>query len=140
MSKIGRNDICPCGSGKKYKKCCQGKTGGPRPAPSPTYKKEQWLATLDPVDRDSNRTLFLINDGKLDQAEKAAKQLIKNYPDVNDGFDRLAMVYEARGQNSLAADVYQKALDFTLENEGFDESESDYYRDKIKKLRTAPNS
>ena len=23
--KIGRNDLCPCGSGKKYKKCCQGK-------------------------------------------------------------------------------------------------------------------
>jgi uncharacterized protein YecA (UPF0149 family) len=20
--KIGRNDSCPCGSGKKYKKCC----------------------------------------------------------------------------------------------------------------------
>lgn len=23
--KIGRNDTCPCGSGKKYKKCCMGK-------------------------------------------------------------------------------------------------------------------
>jgi len=23
MGKIGRNDPCPCGSGKKYKKCCQ---------------------------------------------------------------------------------------------------------------------
>lgn len=23
MSKIGRNDPCPCGSGKKYKKCCR---------------------------------------------------------------------------------------------------------------------
>ena len=23
--KIGRNDPCPCGSGKKYKKCCIGK-------------------------------------------------------------------------------------------------------------------
>jgi uncharacterized protein YecA (UPF0149 family) len=23
----GRNDPCPCGSGKKYKKCCQGKQG-----------------------------------------------------------------------------------------------------------------
>ena len=24
--KVGRNDACPCGSGKKYKKCCgQGK-------------------------------------------------------------------------------------------------------------------
>lgn len=25
MSKIGRNEPCPCGSGKKYKKCCIGK-------------------------------------------------------------------------------------------------------------------
>ena len=23
--KVGRNDPCPCGSGLKYKKCCQGK-------------------------------------------------------------------------------------------------------------------
>lgn len=22
MTKIGRNDLCPCGSGRKYKKCC----------------------------------------------------------------------------------------------------------------------
>jgi len=25
LKNIGRNDPCPCGSGKKYKKCCQGK-------------------------------------------------------------------------------------------------------------------
>ena len=25
--KIGRNDPCPCGSGKKYKKCCLNRTG-----------------------------------------------------------------------------------------------------------------
>lgn len=25
MSKIGRNSICPCGSGKKYKHCCENK-------------------------------------------------------------------------------------------------------------------
>ena len=23
-SKVGRNDPCPCGSGKKYKRCCGG--------------------------------------------------------------------------------------------------------------------
>jgi len=23
--KVGRNDPCPCGSGKKFKKCCMGK-------------------------------------------------------------------------------------------------------------------
>ena len=22
MKKVGRNELCPCGSGKKYKKCC----------------------------------------------------------------------------------------------------------------------
>ena len=26
-SKVGRNDPCPCGSGKKYKNCCEGKRG-----------------------------------------------------------------------------------------------------------------
>jgi len=23
MEKVGRNDPCPCGSGKKFKKCCE---------------------------------------------------------------------------------------------------------------------
>jgi hypothetical protein len=25
LTEVGRNDACPCGSGKKFKKCCQGK-------------------------------------------------------------------------------------------------------------------
>ncbi len=28
--KAGRNDPCPCGSGKKYKRCC----GTPQPGPT----------------------------------------------------------------------------------------------------------
>lgn len=32
--KVGRNDPCPCGSGKKYKKCCLGKEATMRP-PAP---------------------------------------------------------------------------------------------------------
>ncbi|SDH99527.1 tetratricopeptide repeat protein [Alteribacillus bidgolensis] len=35
--KIGRNDPCPCGSGKKYKKCCAGKVT------ALTYSKEEIL-------------------------------------------------------------------------------------------------
>ena len=26
VAKVGRTDLCPCGSGKKYKKCCGGAT------------------------------------------------------------------------------------------------------------------
>ncbi len=43
-AKVGRNDPCPCGSGKKYKKCCSetgplvhaeaGRASTPRPSPS----------------------------------------------------------------------------------------------------------
>ena len=29
MDKVGRNDPCPCGSGKKYKRCCLGKSFTP---------------------------------------------------------------------------------------------------------------
>jgi len=28
--KVGRNDPCPCGSGKKYKKCCELRLGSKR--------------------------------------------------------------------------------------------------------------
>lgn len=27
-NKVGRNDPCPCGSGEKFKRCCEGKSGG----------------------------------------------------------------------------------------------------------------
>jgi hypothetical protein len=29
MTKPGRNDPCPCGSGKKFKKCCESKMSKP---------------------------------------------------------------------------------------------------------------
>ena len=32
MAKTGRNELCPCGSGRKYKKCCEARerNGGTR--------------------------------------------------------------------------------------------------------------
>jgi hypothetical protein len=30
MARTGRNDICPCGSGRKFKKCCEAKSGSAR--------------------------------------------------------------------------------------------------------------
>ncbi len=39
MAKIGRNERCPCGSGKKYKKCCGLKQAiAPRPNPARSSK------------------------------------------------------------------------------------------------------
>jgi SEC-C motif len=44
--KIGRNDPCPCRSGKKYKKCCLGRAAGPSIVASPGGPREQ-LALAD---------------------------------------------------------------------------------------------
>ena len=30
MARTGRNDVCPCGSGRKYKKCCELKNNNAR--------------------------------------------------------------------------------------------------------------
>ena len=38
-AKIGRNDACPCGSGKKYKQCCLSK-------PVSTAAKKKFTAKL----------------------------------------------------------------------------------------------
>ncbi|MCZ6763596.1 MAG: YkgJ family cysteine cluster protein [Alphaproteobacteria bacterium] len=43
MLGIGRNDPCPCGSGKKYKKCCMGAERAPTVGPpAGTYMSGDW--------------------------------------------------------------------------------------------------
>ena len=39
-AKTGRNDPCPCGSGKKYKQCCEGK------AAEKTTFLTKWIAVI----------------------------------------------------------------------------------------------
>ncbi len=41
--KIGRNDLCPCGSGKKYKKCCLNKPKRPVDLVESEQEKKKWL-------------------------------------------------------------------------------------------------
>jgi hypothetical protein len=45
MAQIARNQPCPCGSGKKYKKCCLGKGAPPHPA----FGDAQPVGRSDPV-------------------------------------------------------------------------------------------
>jgi tetratricopeptide (TPR) repeat protein len=66
----------------------------------------------DELTRDSNTVVDLVHEGKLDQAEQAARDLLARYPEVHDGYDRLGMVYEARGEAKQAADYYRKVIEF----------------------------
>jgi hypothetical protein len=44
-SRVGRNDPCPCGSGKKYKKCCMAEGKAP---PGPSLESATAAEPLDP--------------------------------------------------------------------------------------------
>jgi tetratricopeptide (TPR) repeat protein len=136
MAKTGRNDPCPCGSGRKYKVCCLKKDedaererfkraaadAAAQTAAAAAKTRRQAEATLQALEHereladDSNAVIALVKAGKLDEAEQAARELLVNYPEVHDGHDRLGMVYEARGQNREAADCYRKVIEFVRDH------------------------
>jgi tetratricopeptide (TPR) repeat protein len=130
-TKTGRNDPCPCGSGKKYKQCCLRKeeevehealAALSRAQKSGSGGYSDLVKTADQLAADyeedvalaqaSNAAVDLVHAGKLDEAEQAARDLLVRFPYVHDGYDRLGMVYEARGDNKQAAHYYRQALDF----------------------------
>jgi len=119
MAKIGRNDLCPCGSGKKYKKCCmasdEAAARAARPAqPAAVAARRPSLADYfqehDELTEASNAVVDMVQAGNLDAAEQAAHDLLARFPEVHDGYDRLGMVCEARGDHRQAADYYRKAI------------------------------
>jgi Tfp pilus assembly protein PilF len=122
MAKIGRNDSCPCNSGKKYKKCClasdEAAARAARPAqPAAAPARRPSVASyvqehneLDELTEASNAVVDMVQAGNLDVAEQAAHDLLARFPDVHDGYDRLGMVCQARGDHRQAADYYRKAI------------------------------
>jgi tetratricopeptide (TPR) repeat protein len=72
---------------------------------------EDDLQRYDELMDASNAAVELVRAGKLDEAEAAARDLLARFPDEHDGWDRLGMVHEARGENAQAAACYRKVLD-----------------------------
>ena len=135
MPKVGRNQACPCGSGKKYKRCC---------LPADEEKASEVLRQSALAQRDwdddgltdaSNAVVDLINAGRLDEAEAAARELLVRYPEVVDGYERLARVAEVRGDPKQAADYYRQAVNHIFEHpDGFDGEQVAWLAEQITDL------
>jgi tetratricopeptide (TPR) repeat protein len=164
MAKPGRNDPCHCGSGKKYKKCCQpkeeaaqsvviAKDQAAREERQAARRLEQRAAKAAFLDRfheaadadeelqeltaASNAAVALVKAGKLEEAEAAARDLLERFPHVHDGWDRLGMVHEARGENKQAADCYRKAITSIRQNSDYDPAFADVFVKLVAKLDPA---
>ena len=86
MNKPGRNDPCPCGSGKKYKKCCQDKSGSHSPTPA-----------------ECNQLIALFNAGHYPELESRARSLVGRYPDSGFAWKVLGAALQIQGKDSLPA-------------------------------------
>ena len=142
MAKIGRTDPCPCGSGQKYKRCClprdEAAAAAARTA-APTLDRDttgpfEFVSDDDGLDEASNIVIDLIDAGRLDDAERAAQDLLERYPEVHDGLERVAMVAAARGDRARAAEYYRKAADFVHGREGYDPEMEIYLRDRAREF------
>ena len=157
MAKSGRNDPCHCGSGKKYKRCCRDKDEAAErealasrvtpPIVSPGQRSPEILAEMrealgavsvdeeeDELTAASNAAVDLVNAGKLDEAEKAARDLLERFPEVHDGWDRLGMVHEARGEKKQAADCYRKAIEIIRQHPGYDPAFAEVFVELVSEL------
>jgi len=141
MTPPGRNAPCPCGSGKKYKKCClpadlqrQAVQSPAPPAPLPVKRTPVVFLEDDDLDELSNSVLDLVRTRRFDEAFAACNQLLQEFPDVVDGFERSGMVHAKMGNHALAADFYRKALDFvTHPSRRDDYDDIDFYREQVEK-------
>ena len=137
MTKIGRNAPCPCGSGKKYKRCCWAREQATPIAAvdnSSTTDPPLVIWEEDDLDDLSNSVLDLLRDGRVDEAESAAAELLTRYPEVVDGLERSARVQEAKGNHAVAADFYRRAAHFTRTHSGYDPEMTKDYEHKADEL------
>lgn len=103
MAKIGRNDPCPCGSGRKFKKCCEAKFEAEarsnrslqdRPSPSGA----RVMRSDGPAQRmqDFAQPLLEATDGSREQLEHALRvgMLFWNLAIMQDEGEREKMLDE----------------------------------------------
>ena len=138
-SKIGRNDACPCGSGKKFKQCCE-QTGVPVQSQlAPQLSPQQALQSA----------MAQHQAGNLSQAELLYKQVLQAAPNQPDALHLLGLVAKQKGDLKTAAQLMRRALSYnpnyveayvnlgaTLQEQGDLKDAADCYR---KALALRPN-
>src|ERR1700688_1978726 len=116
------------GGSSRTRRACQGRSQARRkrrcasPAPSRSARAAMVAGFAAEDDEEdeltiaSNAAVDLVRAGQLHEAEQAARDLLVRFPEVHDGYDRLGMVYEARGDHKQAAYYYQKVIDFIFQH------------------------
>ena len=101
MTKIGRNELCPCGSGKKYKNCCKSALSQPMERHNGTSQSAQAYVAQGK----HYETL-----GMLDEAIRSYHAALSVTPSRAEVHNDLGLLYQAKGQLDAAVGSYRAAL------------------------------
>jgi tetratricopeptide (TPR) repeat protein len=138
---VGRNDPCPCGSGKKYKKCClsrdQAKVtassasghddhhhhrqAGPTPMGivhiPPGMSEVEAEAHVKCLEDWADNAWTAFEAGRDEEVEGMCRRLIDRYPDQIDGHEILGALRERQGRWEEAVREFERALVIALRHE-----------------------
>jgi tetratricopeptide (TPR) repeat protein/SAM-dependent methyltransferase len=107
MSKTGRNDPCPCGSGKKYKQCCMqlDRVQTAEVRPEEVSIPEAFQTALE-----HHRA------GRLPQAEAIYLQILQIVPNHKDAIYLRALIAHQVGRHDLAVELLNKVINANPSN------------------------
>jgi tetratricopeptide (TPR) repeat protein len=114
-----------------------------QPAASPARRPSltSYIQEHDELTEASNAVVDMVQAGNLDAAEQAAHDLLARFPDVHDGYDRLGMVHEARGDHRQAADCYRKAITVIRDHpDNYDPGFETVFQKLVDRLETQANA
>ncbi len=120
--KIGRNEPCPCGSGKKYKHCClqkheaAKKDRDPEQAENLRAKEKEQEQLVKHIEK----AFGLLGSRKYTEAIRLALNLISNYPNEDRLHDIVATCHVYAGEHEEAIKICRRRLEVAR-------SEKDYF-------------
>src|SRR5262245_47226841 len=101
MKKPGRNEPCPCGSGKKYKHCCLGKAASQSIAYQPAEASTS--AALQSA-------LAHHGAGRLAEADAIYQQILGANPDHAEALHLSGVISHQRGNYEAAVSLINRAI------------------------------
>ncbi len=120
-SKTNRNDPCPCGSGKKYKKCClSGHEEARRLMPKEQLEQmEKRTKAHEKLEKEVRKGFDLIFSQEYERAGQFAKKQIETFPEDDRFHDILLNTCFALGDYDAAFRIARKRWQTAVEEKLF---------------------
>ncbi|MGD8923877.1 MAG: SEC-C metal-binding domain-containing protein [Syntrophobacterales bacterium] len=117
--KIGRNEPCPCGSGKKYKKCCLRKHEKIKDLLRGSVDFQEPEAEEEGPPEHVVKGFDLLAANNYEEAINYAKDLLSTYPEDDRIHDTLGSAYLATRQYDEAIDICRSRWEVAKEEKTF---------------------